>query len=108
MTRETNKHQQLQQQLVRIRDEMQRIGLWQTSTPAVCAFMSDVPFSADSMPLEQWIQWMMLPRFQAMIESGARLPSQCGVAPMATHVWQPHPERQPLIDLLTELDALFD
>lgn len=108
MSKQTEKHQQLQQLLNQIRDEMQRIDLWQHTTPAMCAFMSDVPFCADSMPLEQWIQWLMLPRFQAIIEAGAKLPDQCSVAPMAAHVWQADSERHPLIKLLNEMDSLFE
>lgn len=106
----TNKASLLRAQLRLIEAEMQRLRLWQTAPPAPTAFNSETPFFADTMDLESWLQWVLLPRFDALLDAGTTLPTSCSIAPMAEHLWkdQANKERVHLLALLQQLDALFD
>lgn len=63
--------------------ELEKQGLWRTHPPAPSAFESQTPFFADSMDFSEWLQWVFVARFRAMMDAGAPLPSSCDVAPMA-------------------------
>lgn len=105
----TNPHPRLQAQLHAIEVELKRLNLWQSAPPEASAFDSSVPFFADTMPFEAWIQWVLLPRFQALLDGNQPTPSSCSIAPMAEHLWKDNLlARQSLIQVLSDLDALFD
>lgn len=69
--------------LLEIEAEMRRIGLWEQEAPSAEALASTLPFCCDSLSFAQWLQFIFLPRMKIMLEAGAVLPSQCGLAPMA-------------------------
>lgn len=104
----SKQREQLQQRLDQIEDCLKRLALWQATPPEPEAFANDTPFHADSMPLEAWLQWVLLPRFRALLDADSPLPSRCATAPMAEQVWQDQlTQMQPLIELLGELDTLI-
>ena len=72
-----NHHKQIDlmtTQLRLIRDELQRLTLWQPSPPAAEAFLSEQPFALDTMQPYEWLQWIFIPRMQALIDANAELP----------------------------------
>lgn len=104
----TERHASLRAQLARIETEMRRQGVWRTQPPPPAAFGSDTPFHADTMDFEDWLQWVMLARFHALVDAEAQLPSHCAIAPMAEHCWNDAlAERTALLQLLKELDDFF-
>lgn len=66
-----------------LQDEMEKQGLWATQPPAPAAFESQTPFFADTMNFSEWLQWVFVARFRAMMEADSPLPGSCDVAPMA-------------------------
>ncbi|MDF1628204.1 MAG: YqcC family protein [Alcanivoracaceae bacterium] len=88
--------------------ELRNLEVWSGQPPPPAAFASTVPFFADQMNFEEWLQWVLLPRFRALIEGALPLPERCQVAPMAEeslkHIEQ---DTQAIIDLLHQLDAVF-
>lgn len=104
----SERHDTLRTQLDRIETEMRQLGLWQPLPPPPAAFESELPFHADSMDFEHWLQWVMLARFRALADAQGPLPASCGITPMAEHLWQERlTERAGLLALLKELDELF-
>ncbi|MGL6122587.1 MAG: YqcC family protein [Shewanella sp.] len=101
-------YRQTQAKLALIAQALQAAELWSEQAPSAAAMASTAPFACDLMPLEQWLQFMLLPRMQALIETRAPLPTQIAIAPMAEHVWQAMPTRQALISVLNELDMLLN
>ena len=61
-------------QLRLIKDELQRLTLWQPSPPAAEAFLSEQPFALDTMQPYEWLQWIFIPRMQALIDAKTELP----------------------------------
>lgn len=74
--------QHLRQTLDAIENEMRMLGLWGVEVPLPSAFESDTPFFLDTMALHEWMQWVFVARFRALLEGGFPLPSQCAVAPV--------------------------
>ncbi|TVP90225.1 MAG: YqcC family protein [Pseudomonadaceae bacterium] len=74
--------QQLRQQLAQLEQVLRQLGLWSSQAPEPAAIASQLPFCADTLAFEEWLQWVFLPRLQGMLDQAQPLPSQCGLRPM--------------------------
>ncbi len=91
-----------------ITSELQRLDSWAAQPPPAERFASTLPFCVDTLSLEQWLQFVFLPRMQALIDAGAALPTGAGLAPYAEVCFRDRlVERHGLIRLLSEMDALL-
>ncbi|MDN0096539.1 YqcC family protein [Yersinia rohdei] len=72
---------QVRQSLQNIELAMREIDLWQTVPPQAAAFESNEPFSIDTMDAEQWLQWVLIPRMHALLESNGPLPTRFAITP---------------------------
>lgn len=82
-------------------------GLCADQQPEAAAFQSVEPFCIDTMSLPQWLQFVMLPRFEAMIKEKQPLPDRCAIAPVAEEYFKGQPRAQGVIALLVQIDALI-
>ena len=91
-----------------IERELRHLGSWSGQPPPQSAFASTMPFFADQMEFDTWLQWVLVARFRALIEGALPLPERCQIAPMAEeslkHIEQ---DTRSLIELLHQLDAMF-
>lgn len=102
------KAQQTRQLLVQIESELRGIGLWSASAPSSQAMASTMPFCYDTLTFAQWLQFMLLPRLQALLDGGQPLPAQICLCPMAEEALKAHGEAAwPLINRLADLDELL-
>lgn len=101
-------YQQTQAILVNIHQLLVELEMWSKQAPSNEAMASTAPFACDLMPLEHWLQYLFLPKMQALIDHEFPLPTQIAIAPMAQHVWQGQVSMQPLITKLNELDNLLN
>ena len=86
---------------------MAQCGEWATRPPEAEAFMSGEPFCIDTMSFAQWLRYVMLARFNALLEAGAELPKRCHVAPMAEEAFKHKPAVQQA-KLVACLEAIDD
>ena len=99
-----------------IRDRLQAIkqalhdaGLWQTCAPNAEAFESTEPFCVDTMMPIQWLQWVFLPRMQALLDAQSALPVKLAIAPYYEVALEGAiPGRANLLHMLNQLDQLFE
>ena len=101
-------YQKTQQQLLLIEHELKRIGCWSDTEPSPQALMSTMPFACDLMPLEQWLQFIFIPKMQQLIIAKQPLPNKISIAPMAEHVWSSAMDKALLIKQINELDILLN
>ncbi len=73
----------LADQLLLIERELRALGWWSESRPAPEALASPEPFCVDTLALEQWLQWIFLPRMKLILESDSALPQASGILAMA-------------------------
>ena len=62
-------------------------GLWSAVTPSQEALASQQPFACDTLDFEQWLQFIFIPRLQALLDSNT-VPPPMQVQPMAEVTWQ--------------------
>jgi uncharacterized protein YqcC (DUF446 family) len=94
--------------LNQIERELKATGLWALITPSAEAMQSTAPFFCDTMPLENWLQFVFLPRMRALVDGRLPLPQQIAVCPMAEEAFQPLDQgRLLLINRIADLDELL-
>ncbi len=101
-------HDSVRAQLHAIEALMRQQQLWQGIAPQPEAFASTQPFCLDTLAPFEWLQWVLIPRMHALLESGQPLPQAFAVSPyyeMALDAT--HPAREAVLVELTRLDALF-
>ncbi len=95
-------------QLLLIERELRLLGLWPSVPPAADALASPEPFCVDTLRLEEWLQWIFLPRMKLILEQGQPLPKVSGIKEMAEEVYRQQPlEVAALIGALADFDRLI-
>lgn len=87
---------------------MREAQLWDADTPPAEALLSQQPFACDVLTLQQWLQWVFLPRMKAIVESDAELPHSCHITAYAEEtVAKLDNNTDEVMRLLKELDQLL-
>ncbi|MEZ5511380.1 MAG: YqcC family protein [Gammaproteobacteria bacterium] len=94
--------------LQQMEDSMRAISLWEGVSPPATAFASELPFCVDTLRFSQWLQWVFIARFRALLEGNLPLPVNCNIATMAEEAFRDMAETEMLLGLLRQFDALFD
>ncbi|WP_284336134.1 YqcC family protein [Comamonas sp. NoAH] len=101
----------LRQQLQQLEAELRAASLWSTLPPSEEAMASVMPFMYDTLQIEEWLQWVFMPRLHALLDAEATLPSNCSVHPLAEHEWTnrlPNGTHAAALKLLAEIDATLN
>lgn len=89
--------------------EMRQHGLWEQVSPPPEAFASALPFCVDTMNFSQWLQWIFIARFRALLDGDHPLPANCNIASMAEEAFKEmDADLNQLTELLRQFDRLFD
>ena len=99
----------LREQLTALEQALVVAQLWDAQPPSPEALQSTIPFMYDTLRLEQWLQWVFIPRMHALLDAGAPLPSTSSIHPMAEHEWGSRLKPMPthVLATLAQLDALI-
>lgn len=92
--------------LADIAEDLKQADIWQTKAPSTQALESTEPFCIDTLEFTEWVQWVMLPRFEALIVRGHPLPTECSIYPMAEEALKGGSSK--LLPLLQYIQALDD
>lgn len=96
----------IQQLLRALEAELKQLQLWSASPPDIRALESTLPFCCDTLPLEQWLQFIFLPRMQALIDARLNLPGKIGILPIAEEAFKQHGESAaPLLRIIARIDT---
>jgi uncharacterized protein YqcC (DUF446 family) len=63
--------------------QLKATGLWSQQTPPSEALMSSAPFCIDTLRLEQWLQFVFLPRMRQLMEQKGYLSMAPKIVPVA-------------------------
>lgn len=103
------RHALVRQHLFAIEQVLRNHQLWQCVAPLPETFESTQPFCMDTLEPHQWLQWVLIPRMHALIDSKHPLPSTLAIAPYYEMALEAsHSVREPLLAALQELDILFN
>ncbi|KGK20605.1 YqcC family protein [Vibrio navarrensis] len=92
--------------LVELQAELKTAALWQERMPPAKALQSVEPFSLDTLAPEQWLQWIFIPRMQALLEAQSAMPTGFAITPYFEQVWQAQPEHNRVIAVLRKIDEV--
>lgn len=98
----------LRERLQQLEAAMRAASLWGAQPPSEEALASTMPFMYDTLQIEQWLQWVFMPRLHAMLDAGAAWPASCSVQPLAEHEWSnrfPSGSHVAALALLAQIDA---
>lgn len=84
--------------------ELRRHQLWQLQPPSSEALASQTPFALDTLAPHEWLQWIFIPRMQALLEAEMPLPQGFSVAPYFEEVWKEQRHYHAMIELLRRID----
>ena len=62
--------------LLEVEAHLRTSGHWDSVKPAASALASKEPFCVDTLHLEQWLQWIFLPRMKTILEQAHPLPAK--------------------------------
>ena len=100
-------HQQTQLHLQQLQNTMQKLDLWQSTPPSEQAFASEQPFALDHMSPTEWLQWIFVPRMQALIDAKATLPAQIAITPYLEEALKEEAYLNELCLPLSQIEALL-
>ncbi|MEH8018040.1 YqcC family protein [Rheinheimera muenzenbergensis] len=69
--------------LIELETELKQQQLWSAMPPDAEAMASTLPFCCDTLLLEQWLQFIFLPRLHALLDAQLALPNKIGILPIA-------------------------
>lgn len=81
--------------------------LWTSQPPSTAALASSAPFACDTMPFEQWLQYIFIPKMKALIESRQPLPSSIALLPMGEYVYANQTHLGELLLVFASIDELL-
>lgn len=88
--------------------ELRALGLWEGVAPPLEQLASEVPFCHDTLAFTQWLQWIFIPRFRALLEGDYPLPADCAIVPIAELAFaQISGDTGVLLDQLRAIDTLI-
>lgn len=94
--------------LNQIERELKALTLWSATPPSPEAMQSMTPFCYDTMSLQEWLQFIFLPRMRALVEGQLPLPTQISITPIAEEAFKPiDSAKLALINRLGDLDELL-
>lgn len=93
--------------MLSIEQAMRDADFWHDDSPSPAAMASRTPFCADTLAFSEWLQFVFIPRMQALIEAGAALPEASAIAPLAEEALDERAGKQALVDRLRRFDRLI-
>ena len=100
---------QVRQHLIIIEQILRDHDLWQEALADPAALDSTQPFCMDTLEPGEWLQWVLIPRMHALLDSGHSLPTEFAIAPYYEMALDSsRREREVLLAALQDLDAFFN
>lgn len=92
-----------------LEQELKLLQLWSSLPPDPVAMNSELPFCYDTMPLENWLQYIFLPRFRELIAADLPLPGKLAISPIAEEAFKTlGNEANSLLAVIARLDQAFN
>lgn len=85
---------------------MREQGLWAEFPPSMEAMQSTMPFCVDSMPIENWLQFIFLPKMREIVAAKQLPPGPASISPIVEESYKDKPNLKPMISLMKEFDEI--
>ena len=72
---------EVKQHLSDLQIAMRLHNLWEATPPSLEAMANPQPFCVETLTPTQWLQWIFIPRMQAILDASADLPRNFAITP---------------------------
>lgn len=103
--------EQIKQALANLANELDTIGLWTKQPPTLAQLSSQEPFCVDTMPFEQWLQWLFIPKLEQLVsaEHFHGMAHHSDIHTMATYVFKDYTQdTKKSCEIIKDIDALLN
>ncbi|MBD1555955.1 YqcC family protein [Vibrio sp. S9_S30] len=90
-----------------LKSALQQENLWDSMPPSTETLASQQPFAYDTLEPQQWLQWVFVTRFEAMIASNQPLPSTVQLLPYFEEVWKEDASKIKVLTVISDIDEAF-
>lgn len=98
---------EMAQALLELERVLRELGLWAAQAPSVDRLRSAAPFCVDTLSLEQWLQWILIPRLGEMVARRQSLSAGASILPIGEQSFACLGRRQfGLLRALAHIDRL--
>ncbi|MFT5032427.1 MAG: hypothetical protein ACI89D_001233 [Bermanella sp.] len=98
-------HHEIESLLIDLESSLRASGLWTLEPPTPESLASIEPFAVDSMPLQDWLQFIFIPRMRQLLQVGAAMPVKCEVRAVAEEAFDS--SNKALLEVITALDKVI-
>lgn len=89
--------------------ELKQLEAWEAHPPALERLASEIPFCHDTLEFTQWVQWIFLPRFHAVLDGDHPLPTASAIVPVAEDAMaRLEGNTDALLDAFRDIDRLIN
>ncbi|MDH2925484.1 uncharacterized protein YqcC (DUF446 family) [Nicoletella semolina] len=80
---------------------------WEQVPPSAQAMASTQPFCIDTLSATQWLQWIFIPRFLALLDAKGKLPSSLSISPYLEEALKNTPSQNAILEAMKNIERLF-
>lgn len=100
-------HKEVEILIIKLEQSLRTAMLWSSSSPSDQALQSMVPFAFDSMPFEQWLQFIFIPKMSEIVRNKKTLPNTLNLLPMAEQSLVTANNQSEVIEVIKQIDLVF-
>lgn len=101
-------YDRVQKAIDEIEAELKRLGWWQEERPPEEIFDFKMAFGMDTMPFSTWLQFILIPRVNDIIQSRGEFPTSSNLGAHAIREYDGAYEADDLIQMLASFDRLIE
>ncbi|WP_223670897.1 YqcC family protein [Kangiella shandongensis] len=90
----------------KIETRLIELELWSSEHPGEDALQSSMPFCVDTLRLEQWLQFVFLPRMRRIVKRKELPPGPAQIAPIAQEAFKETEDSEKLIRAIQKFDEV--
>lgn len=72
---------EIRQHLNDLQIAMRLHSVWEETPPSAEALANDEPFCVSTLSATQWLQWIFLPRMNALLDANGEIPQNFAITP---------------------------
>ena len=94
------------QKLDTLKSTLQRLSLWEEHSPNADMLTSSQPFALDTLTPTQWLQWVFIPKMDALIRSEQAIPTGFEISPYFEQAMVNDEGQHQLLVVLKQIDEI--
>ncbi len=94
------------QKLDTLKSTLQQLSLWEEHSPNADMLASSQPFALDTLTPTQWLQWVFIPKMDALIRSEQAIPTGFEISPYFEQAMVNDEGQHQLLVVLKQIDEI--